>query len=206
GDPRLRRGWGRHRRLLGPRERGHRDLARGRGRERPRALGDRRCQRRRPPPGQPRRRAARDDRRGRGVHAGQRGDRPVRLRREGGRAASDLSDIVAVMANYLLLFLGRAAADPDATDDETVDYNARWREYMGGLAQAGQLRSGAPLVASGRLVAADAVTDLELAEVDIGGFMVVEAESLGAAEAIAERAPHIELGGSTIVRECLTVG
>ena len=109
------------------------------------------------------------------------------------------------MANYLLLFLGRAA-QPAADDDETVAYTARWREYMGGLAQSGQLRAGAPLVPSGRLVAGDGVTDLELAEVDIGGFLVIEADSLGAAEDIAGRAPHIELGGSTIVRECLAVG
>ena len=109
------------------------------------------------------------------------------------------------MANYLLLFLGRAA-QPRGTDDETVAYNARWAEYMGGLASAGQLRGGAPLVPSGRLVAADGASDLELAVVDIGGFLVIEAESLGAAEDIARRAPHIKLGGSTIVRECLVVG
>jgi hypothetical protein len=109
------------------------------------------------------------------------------------------------MASYLLLFLGRTA-EPDATDEETVAYHARWAEYMGGLAQAGSLRGGAPLAGSGRLVAADGVSDLELAEVDIGGYMVIEVDSLGAAEDIAGRAPHIELGGSTIVRECRAVG
>ena len=109
------------------------------------------------------------------------------------------------MANYLLLFLGRTA-QPDASDEQTVEYNRQWGEYMAGLGQAGQLRGGAPLVPSGRLVAADGASDLELAVVDIGGFLVIEAESLGAAEDIAGRAPHIELGGSTIVRECLAIG
>ena len=109
------------------------------------------------------------------------------------------------MANYLLLFLGRTA-QPNASDEQTVDYNRQWGEYMSGLGQAGQLRGGAPLVGSGKVVARDGVTDVELAEVDIGGFIVIEIDSLEAAEEIAGRAPHIALGGSTIVRECLPVG
>ena len=109
------------------------------------------------------------------------------------------------MANYLLLFLGRTA-QPDASDEQTVEYNRQWGEYMAGLGQAGQLRGGAPLKGSGKIVARDGVTDLALAEVDIGGFIVVEVDTLEAAEEIGGRAPHIALGGSTIVRECLAVG
>jgi hypothetical protein len=109
------------------------------------------------------------------------------------------------MANYLLLFLGRAA-QPDATDDETVDYNRQWGEYMAGLGKNGQLRGGAPLEPAGKVVARDGITDLELGDIDIGGFIVVEADSHEAAEDIAAQAPHIALGGSTIVRECRVVG
>jgi hypothetical protein len=109
------------------------------------------------------------------------------------------------MATYLLLFLGRAAA-PDATDEQTVDYNRQWGEYMAGLAQSGQLRGGAPLEASGKVVAKDDVADLELADVDIGGFLVVEVDSREAAEELARSAPHIALGGSTIVRRCMPTG
>ena len=109
------------------------------------------------------------------------------------------------MANYLLLFLGRAA-QPDATDDETVDYSRRWGEYMAGLGKSGQLRGGAPLEPSGKVVARDGITDLQLGDIDIGGFIVVEADSHETAENIAAQAPHIALGGSTIVRECQAVG
>ena len=109
------------------------------------------------------------------------------------------------MANYLLLFLGRAA-QPDATADETVDYNRQWGEYMAGLGKNGQLRGGAPLEPSGKVVARDGITDLQLADIDIGGFIVVEADSHETAENIAAQAPHIALGGSTIVRECQAVG
>ena len=41
--------------------------------------------------------------------------------------------------------------------------------------------------------------------IDIGGFLLIEAESAEAAVQIAEQAPHIALGGSVIVRPCLEV-
>ena len=107
------------------------------------------------------------------------------------------------MAQYLLLFVGRQAA-PDATDAQTVAYNQKWVEYMAGLAQSGQLRAGAPFEPNGRVVARNGVTDLEL-ELDIGGYLLVEAESLETAERIAAEAPHIELGGTTVVRPCIAV-
>jgi hypothetical protein len=109
------------------------------------------------------------------------------------------------MATYLLLFIGRPGA-PDANDAQTADYNRRWGEYMGGLAQAGRLRAGAPLENAGTAVSADRVDELELADVDIGGFIVVEADSLEAADEIAAGAPHIALGGTTIVRPCRAIG
>ena len=45
-----------------------------------------------------------------------------------------------------------------------------------------------------------------MAEVDIGGYLIVEAETLDAAAEIARGAPHIALGGTTIVRACLPTG
>jgi hypothetical protein len=107
------------------------------------------------------------------------------------------------MTTYLLLFVGRPAA-PDATDEQTADYNRRWGEYMAGL--SGRLHGGAPLEPSGKVVAAGGPTDLELADMDVGGYCIVEADSLDAAVKIAGDAPHIALGGTTIVRQCLPVG
>jgi hypothetical protein len=109
------------------------------------------------------------------------------------------------MPEYVLLFVGRAA-QPEATDDQTADYNRKWAGYMGELGQAGQLRAGAPFEPSGKVVSRDGVSDLELAEVDIGGYLVIEAESLDAAVEIAGRAPHIALGGQTLVRPAIPVG
>jgi hypothetical protein len=110
------------------------------------------------------------------------------------------------MPKFILLFQGRAAADPDASDAQTQDYNRRWGEYMGGLARDGKLESGAPLLPSGKVLKGTDVSDLELAEFDTGGYMLLQADSIDEAVEIALRAPHVELGGGTIVRPCLELG
>lgn len=109
------------------------------------------------------------------------------------------------MTDFLLLFVG-LTAQPDANDAQTVDYNRQWVEYMGGLGQAGKLRSGAPLEAGGKTVSKDGATDFVPEDVDIGGFLVIAADSPEEAAEIASRAPHIALGGTTIVRPCLPTG
>ncbi len=109
------------------------------------------------------------------------------------------------MAQFVLLFVGRTA-QPDANDDQTADYNRQWREYMAGLAQSGALVSGAPFEGTGKLVSRDGPSELELKDVDIGGYLLVDVDSIDAAAEIAAGAPHITLGGTTIVRPCLPVG
>jgi hypothetical protein len=49
------------------------------------------------------------------------------------------------------------------------------------------------------------VSDAKLGIPDTYGYMVVSAGSLDAAIAIAREAPHIALGGTTIVRPCIEV-
>jgi hypothetical protein len=109
------------------------------------------------------------------------------------------------MQRFMMLFIGRTA-QPDADDAQTQDYNRHWGDYMAGLARDGALESGAPFEAGGRTVGRDSVTPLELADVDIGGYVLISVESLDAAVDIARRAPHIALGGTTIVRPCLATG
>jgi len=108
------------------------------------------------------------------------------------------------MAQFMLLLVGRAA-QPQATDEQTRDYNARWMEYFGGLARSGTLRAGAPFADTGKVVQRNAVSDVQLDQVDIGGFLLIEADSVETAAEIAAGAPHIALGGSVIVRPCLSV-
>jgi len=108
------------------------------------------------------------------------------------------------MAQFMLLLVGRAA-QPQATDDQTRNYNPRWMEYFGGLARSGNLRAGAPFADTGKIVQQDAVSDVQPDQVDIGGFLLIEADSVETAAQIAAGAPHIALGGSVIVRPCLDV-
>jgi len=109
------------------------------------------------------------------------------------------------MQTFMMLYVGLAAR-PTAEDNQTRDYNERWGSYMGELAAAGALESGAPFAADGKLVGRESVEPLELGEVDIGGYAIINAESLDAAVELAKRAPHIELGGTTIIRPCVPVG
>jgi hypothetical protein len=100
---------------------------------------------------------------------------------------------------YMLLFFGLAAATK-TTDQKTADYNRKWGDWMGGLASRHALVAGTPFEARGSVVAADAVRDLELKPVDIGGFALIDAADDAEAIEIARDAPHIALGGTTIVR------
>ena len=105
----------------------------------------------------------------------------------------------------MMLYLG-LAAEPSADDQQTLDYNQKWAEYMKGLAAAEALESGSPFAPDGRIVQRDGISPVELAEVDIGGYALINAESLDAAIELAQRAPHIELGGTTIIRPCSPIG
>ena len=108
------------------------------------------------------------------------------------------------MAKFLFLMLG-LPGDPNAGDSETQAYNRKWAQYMGSLAQRGALESGAPLEPTGKAVASHSIDEAKLGTPDIYGYMVVNATSLDDAIAIARDAPHIALGGTTIVRPCVEV-
>jgi hypothetical protein len=71
------------------------------------------------------------------------------------------------------------------------------------LAQRGALESGAPLQPIAKAVSSGSVDDAKLGTPDIYGYMVVNADSVDDAIAIARQAPHMALGGSTIVRPCV---
>jgi hypothetical protein len=106
------------------------------------------------------------------------------------------------MAKFLFLMIG-LPGQPNAGDEQTQAYSRKWGAYMGSLAQRGALESGAPLEPTAKAVSSRSVNDAKLGTPDIYGYMVVNAESLDDAIAIAREAPHMALGGSTIVRPCV---
>jgi hypothetical protein len=108
------------------------------------------------------------------------------------------------VSKYMLLFVGKEG-DPDDQSEQTREYSAKWAGWMGELAGKGALESGLPFEWSGKVVKSDSVEDLELDEVDIGGYLLVNAGSIDEAVEIAGGAPNVELGGSVIVRECAEI-
>ena len=109
------------------------------------------------------------------------------------------------MAKFLFLMLG-LPGQPNAGDEQTQAYNRKWGAYMGSLAQRGALESGAPLQPIAKAVTSKSASDAKLGIPDTYGYMVVNAASLDDAIAIAREAPHMALGGSTIVRPCVDLG
>ena len=108
------------------------------------------------------------------------------------------------MQQFLMLTIG-APLDPQAGDERTQAYMGEWGALLGGLAASGALDSGRPLEADGKEVHRDAITDLPEEDVGIGGYLIINAESLEEAARIAQGSPHIALGGRTIVRRCMNV-
>ncbi|MEO7292621.1 MAG: YciI family protein [Ginsengibacter sp.] len=74
--------------------------------------------------------------------------------------------------------------------------------YMGGLSQNGQLSGGLPLVTGGKTVSTSATLgNAVTSEREISGYLIVKAETLDEAVAIAKDCPHITNEGNVEVRE-----
>lgn len=109
------------------------------------------------------------------------------------------------MANFLFLHIGRPA-QLDATDDETLAFNERWTTWVGALAESGRLQAGGPLEPVARHVTAETDHDLPLADSDIHGFLLIEADTYDEAVELAAGAPNVLGGGAAIVRPVASTG
>lgn len=108
------------------------------------------------------------------------------------------------MTSFMLFFLG-LPAQPRADDAQTRAYNQKWMQWTRELATAGTLESGLPLEPTAKAVTKDGVTDHPLQKQDVYGYMLIKAASLDEAINTARQAPHMALGGTTIVRPCVDV-
>ncbi len=107
------------------------------------------------------------------------------------------------MKEYLLLLRGGVPMASKTEAQNKAEMQA-WGVYMGDLGQKGQLVGGLPLVGGGKTVSAngttgDAVTSAT--EGIVGGYLIIKADSLDAAAAIAKNCPHIANQGNIEVRE-----
>ena len=105
------------------------------------------------------------------------------------------------MQKFLFLFKGLDSNPQEITES----YSKKWTDYIGMLAKNGHLESGSPLENSGKVVVGKEVSDFKGEKVDFYGYMLIKASSLGEAVELSKQAPHMALGGTTIVRPCREV-
>jgi hypothetical protein len=107
------------------------------------------------------------------------------------------------MKEYLLLLRGGKPISEKTEAENKAEMQA-WGAYMGGLAQSGSFVGGLPLAGGGKTVSAkgttsDAVTSAK--EGIVGGYLIIKADSLDKAAALAKDCPHIANEGNIEVRE-----
>ena len=107
------------------------------------------------------------------------------------------------MKEYLLLLRGGRPTNTKTEEEGKAEMQA-WGVYMGKLGQNGQLVGGFPLVSGGKVISASGNSDQPVnaaKEGIVGGYLIVKADSLDAATALAKDCPHLDNDGNIEVRE-----
>ena len=118
------------------------------------------------------------------------------------------TDTPTSKSDYLLLFRG-TNWDRGLSPEELQDVMGQIMAWFEALKQQGRVKAGQPLGDEGSTVSGKgrgrAVADGPFAESKeaIGGYLVVEADDLDEAVAIAKAAPMLDYGGSIEVRPVL---
>jgi len=114
---------------------------------------------------------------------------------------------------YLLLFRG-TQWDKGMSPDEIQKVMVQWTAWFDGLAENGKLKSGQPLLNEGKFVSGKKgrnVADGPFVESKetIGGYFLVEVDTMEEAIAIAQQCPALDYGLTVEVRpvaECCQIG
>ncbi len=108
------------------------------------------------------------------------------------------------MANFLFVYRSPAAAGNKMTPEQMQQMMQKWEAWMGeGLQKGWIVDTGDALTQEGRVVTAKkVVTDgpfVESKEI-VGGFSIIQADSVDAAAELAKGCPGLLAGGSVEVR------
>jgi hypothetical protein len=108
------------------------------------------------------------------------------------------------MAKFLFVYRRGSSAADKMTPEEMQQHMQKWQAWMSeGLQKGWLLDRGDALTQEGRVVKAQrVVTDgpfVESKEI-VGGFSIVQADTLDAAAALAKGCPALLIGGSVEVR------
>ena len=108
------------------------------------------------------------------------------------------------MKECMLLLSGATERDPSLSIQEQQAQMMKYLEWLNDLKSKGAIKSGQPLGNDGRTLSNNAgvITDSPFLETKeaIGGYFVVNAESLEAATEVAKTCPHLLMGGNIEVR------
>ncbi|MDE1865041.1 MAG: hypothetical protein KGH94_00160 [Candidatus Micrarchaeota archaeon] len=104
---------------------------------------------------------------------------------------------------YLLLMLNKEMPMP--TDPQQAEAGIKpWREFLGELHRQGKMEGGLPVQRSGKIARKRSVKDYKAKTNDVGGYLIIKADSMEEAVKIAQATPHAKQNmGPTIVRECI---
>lgn len=110
---------------------------------------------------------------------------------------------------YMLLFR-EGEAQKDLSPEQLQEFMNQWMGWFEDLSAQGKFKAGHPLKAGGKTVSgidSPNVVDGPFAESReaIGGFFLLDVESMDEAVAIAKDCPNLPYGGSVEVREVADV-
>ena len=107
------------------------------------------------------------------------------------------------MAKFLFIYRGGSEAAQSMTPEEMQQHMQKWEAWIRQAMQQGwMVDSGDALTPEGRVVNAKVVTDgpfVEAKEI-VGGFSIVQADSIDAAAKLAKGCPALQVGGKVEVR------
>ena len=112
------------------------------------------------------------------------------------------------MTDYLFLFKGGTPSESDLTPEEMQQHMEKWFTWISALREKGIYKGGEPLEKEGHVVQPDkTITDGPFTESKelIGGFVIIEAESLEEASGLAKDCPVLDLDGRVEVRPVMVL-
>jgi hypothetical protein len=106
------------------------------------------------------------------------------------------------VAKYLLLYMG--GGNQPQSDAERAAIIQAWTDWFTNLGPA-IVDPGNPISPAAKSVASDGTVTDGMPGTPVTGYSVINAESLGAAAALAESCPHLASGGQVAVYETFPV-
>ena len=109
------------------------------------------------------------------------------------------------MKDYMFIIRGGQDVGATKSPEEMQEHMQHWQKWMGGMAQAGKLVGGQPLMNEGRTLVASGTSVIDRPLVEgkelVGGYLIVKADSLDAATELAQGCPGFEHACTVEVRE-----